>query len=270
MSVVNVDTLLIDKPIRGTMFDSITGKRLFSVDMIKDPTLECSGTVVYADDHLGAHIASFTRAKEATFSASNAQFNIDLAAAQYGTEREVAGEDSTMIIPVYEELVVGLNVNDPNTTVALTFDPEGTVAWIYKVSKAQHSVAYPVAIEASATEFSINGKTITLPTGAFEGTDKVGVWYEYATETAVKITNSSDAYAKKGRFDLEVIMVNPCNKDTKYYAHIVFPNAQLMDDVSINFNTEGNHPFSLQAIQEYCDDRTSLFSIIVPEVVEEE
>jgi hypothetical protein len=43
-----------------------------------------------------------------------------------------------------------------------------------------------------------------------------------------------------------------------------------MDDVSINFNTEGNHPFSLQAIQEYCDDRTSLFSIIVPEVVEEE
>lgn len=266
MAVSSVDSLVIDRAIRGTMFDAVTGEMLFNLEMIKDPSLECSGTLVYADDHLGAHIASFSRAKEAKFSASNALFNLSLAAAQYGSTKVVAASGSTMAIPAYDELLVG---GLPNTTVTLTHLPiAATCLWIYKVSDNHLATAYAEDTTASATKFSLVDGTgvITLPTGAFAATDKVGVWYQYASETAVSVENSSSTFAKRGRFDLEVLMCDPCDQDVQYYAHIIFANAQLENGGNINFTTEGDHAFSLVAIQDYCTTSQQLFNIIVPEV----
>ena len=267
MAVSSVDSLVIDRALKGTMFDSVTGEMLFNLEMIKDPSLECSGTLVYSDDHMGAHIASFSRAKEAKFSATNALFNLSLAAAQYGSTKVVASSGTKMNVPFYEEILVG---GAPNTTVTLSHLPvHNSALWIYKVNKQHLATAYPMATDASATEFKIVEGTgvITLPTGgAFVATDTVAIWYQYASETAVSVENSSSTFAKRGRFDLEVFMCDPCDQDTKYLAHIVFPNAQLENGGNIKFTTDGDHAFSLVAIQDYCTASQQLFNIIVPEV----
>jgi hypothetical protein len=266
MALSSVDSLVIDRALKGTMFDSVTGEMLFNLEMIKDPSLECSGTLVYSDDHLGAHIASFSRAKEAKFSATNALFNLSLAAAQYGSTKVVASSGTKMNVPIYEEHLVG---GAPNTTITLANIPvHDSVLWIYKVSKQHLSTAYPAAVSESASAFKIVEGTgvITLPTLAFAATDTVAIWYQYATATAVSVENSSSTFAKRGRFDLEVLMCDPCDQDTKYYAHIVFANAQLENGGNIKFTTDGDHAFSLVAIQDYCTSSQQLFNIIIPEV----
>lgn len=282
MAFSSLDSLVIDRAIKGTMFDSVTGAMIFNVEMIKDPSIEISGTTVFADDHMGTHIMSFNRAKEAKFSASNALFNLGLAAAQYGSTKTVAASGSTITVPIYEEILVGEEILDGetestvNATVTLSQTPVAdSVFWIYKLDGKNIGTAYSVATDASATEFKIVGTTVTLPTdtepgtGAFLATDTMAVWYEYEADSAVSVENGADAFAKSGRFDLEAIVHDPCSKDIQYHAHFIFPNAQLEGSSTINLTTEGDHPFSFVAIQDYCANGQQLFSIIIPNVDED-
>lgn len=274
MAFSSLDSIVIDRAIKGTMFDSVTGKMIFNVEMIKDPNIEISGTTVFADDHMGTHIMSFNRAKEAKFSASNALFSLGLAAAQYGSTKTIATSDSKIVVPIYEEILVGEtegegNTSVANTSVTLSQTPVAdSVLWIYKLDGKNMGTAYSVASNASATEFKIAADTITLPTGdgAFLATDVMAVWYEYAAEKAVSVENGADAFAKSGRFDLEAIVHDPCSKDIQYHAHFIFPNAQLEGNSTTNLTTEGDHPFSFVAIQDYCTTGQQLFSIIIPDV----
>lgn len=264
-----LDSIVIDRAIKGTMFDSVTGKMIFNVEMIKDPNIEISGTTVFADDHMGTHIMSFNRAKEAKFSASNALFSLGLAAAQYGSTKTIAASGSKIVVPIYEEILVGETEGEANTSVTLSQTPvDDSVLWIYKLDGKNMGTAYSVAIEASATEFKIVTDTITLPTGdgAFLATDTVALWYEYEAESAISVENGADAFAKSGRFDLEAIVHSPCSKDVQYHAHFIFPNAQLEGNSTTNLTTEGDHPFSFVAIQDYCATGQQLFSIIIPDV----
>lgn len=276
MAFSSLDSLVIDRAIKGTMFDSVTGAMIFNVEMIKDPSIEISGTTVFADDHMGTHIMSFNRAKEAKFSASNALFNLGLAAAQYGSTKTVAASGSKITVPIYEEILVGETVGEEgtaaNATVTLSQTPVAdSVFWIYKLDGKNIGTAYSVATNVSATEFKIVGTTVTLPTttGAFLATDTVAVWYEYEAASAVSVENGADAFAKSGRFDLEAIVHDPCSKDIQYHAHFIFPNAQLEGSSTINLTTEGDHPFSFVAIQDYCANGQQLFSIIIPNVDED-
>lgn len=275
MAFSSLDSLVIDRAIKGTMFDSVTGAMIFNVEMIKDPSIEISGTTVFADDHMGTHIMSFNRAKEAKFSASNALFNLGLAAAQYGSTKTVAASGSTITVPIYEEILVGETVGESgsevNATVTLSQTPVAdSVFWIYKLDGKNIGTAYSVATDASATEFKIVGTTVTLPTtDAFLATDTMAVWYEYEASSAVSVENGADAFAKSGRFDLEAIVHDPCSKDIQYHAHFIFPNAQLEGSSTINLTTEGDHPFSFVAIQDYCAAGQQLFSIIIPNVDED-
>lgn len=275
MAFSSLDSLVIDRAIKGTMFDSVTGAMIFNVEMIKDPSIEISGTTVFADDHMGTHIMSFNRAKEAKFSASNALFNLGLAAAQYGSTKTVAASGSTITVPIYEEILVGETVGESgsevNATVTLSQTPVAdSVFWIYKLDGKNIGTAYSVATDASATEFKIVGTTVTLPTtDAFLATDTMAVWYEYEADSAVSVENGADAFAKSGRFDLEAIVHDPCSKDIQYHAHFIFPNAQLEGSSTTNLTTEGDHPFSFVAIQDYCANGQQLFSIIIPNVDED-
>ena len=272
MAFSSLDSLVIDRAIKGTMFNSVTGAMIFNVEMIKDPSIEISGTTVFADDHMGTHIMSFNRAKEAKFSASNALFNLGLAAAQYGSTKTVAASGSTITVPIYEEILVGETESAANATVTLSQTPvANSVLWIYKLDGKNIGTAYSVATDASATEFKIVGTTVTLPTttGAFLSTDTMAVWYEYEAEKAVSVENGADAFAKSGRFDLEAIVHDPCSKDIQYHAHFIFPNAQLEGNSTTNLTTEGDHPFSFVAIQDYCANGQQLFSIIIPDVDED-
>ena len=47
------------------------------------------------------------------------------------------------------------------------------------------------------------------------------------------------------------------------HCYITLPNAKLTSDVDMTFTTEGTHPFTIKALQDYCDTNKRLFTISV-------
>lgn len=263
---LNINNVIINRAIRGTMFNKSTDEVMFSIDKIADPSLECGGETVYATDAQGVQIAGFGRSKSAVFSGSNALFNIDLMAAQLGADKEVAAEESKIEVPKFELIKVA----DP-TKITLTVSANQTVIdtsvkYIYSTnSDKSKNVQYVRGTAASETEFAVKGNEITLPTDVFAVGDRVAVWYSVESTVAQQVVNSATKFAGGGKFVLEVLVAEPCDVNKEYYAYIVFGNAKLDDNFTLEFNTEATHGFTINAMQDYCSDDNELFTLIIAE-----
>lgn len=258
---MNIENLLINRVVRGTLFNRLTNEVIFSLDEISNPTLECGGEQVYATDALGQNIAAFDRSKTASFSGENAMFNFGLMAAQFGTDKEIASSDNKIAVPKFELIVV-----QDTSKVTLKDEPVDTsVKYIYSTNPDKSkNTAFKRGTAASTTEFALTGKEISLPTGAFEVGDKVAIWYDAEVEKDAQIIrNTTKDFAKSGKFVLEVLVAEPCAPEVEYYAYIIFNSAKLDNNVSLNLTTEANHPFSITALRDYCSDYDELFSLIV-------
>lgn len=55
-----------------------------------------------------------------------------------------------------------------------------------------------------------------------------------------------------------------CDQTNLIYAYVIFNNAKLSPDFDWSIATDGAHPFSMKAQQDYCDKEKRLFSIVVP------
>ena len=122
---------------------------------------------------------------------------------------------------------------------------------------------YSVGTEASDTEFAIAGNVISLPTSVKAGTEMF-VMYEYETENAVEVVNSAKNFPVGCKFVMEVLGCDVCDQTNLVYAYVVFNNAKLSPDFDWSIATDGSHPFSMKAQQDYCDKEKRLFSIIIP------
>lgn len=257
---MNIDNMVINRPVRATLFDKSTNEVLFSADQLTDCSLECSGEQVFTNDALGQKIAAFDRSKDATFSASNSIINFGLMGAQFGSDKELASETNKLIVPCFELIEVGTEA----TKITLAETPATALKHIYATnSDKSKSTMYDVATDASATEFAINGKVITLPTGAFKAGDRVAVWYDKESSEAQIIKNTTTNYAKGGRFVLEVLVCDVCDVNTEYYAYLIFENSKLDNNVTITMSNEATHPFAINALQDYCSTDNELFKFII-------
>lgn len=255
----NIENLVINRVVRGTLFDKSTNEVIMSVDQISDASLECAGEQVFATDAIGQQIAAFDRSKSATFSASNALINFGLMAAQFGSDKVNGTEDAKIVVPRFELIDVA------GETVELTDEPlDGSLKYIYSThADKSKDQKYALGTAASATEFALAGKTITLPTGVFANGSRVAVWYETEMVEAQIIKNTATNFAKGGKFVLEVLACDVCDVNNEYYAYVIFGNAKLDNNTTIEFNTEATQAFSLTAMQDYCSAKNELFSIIV-------
>ena len=266
----NLENLVINRPLRGTMFDKGTNEVLYSVDQLSEASLECSGEQVYVTDALGKNIAAFDRSKNATFSATNALINLGLAAAQMGTDKEVADESSTILSPVFEAIQIGESAGTVNKTITLSKKPAGPanaeITHIYLMDSQKGIRKQKYDLGEGADCFQIADGVITLPTSVeFAAADEIAVWYETASDNAVRITNSADAFAKGGKFVLEVLLADICDPNVEYYGYVVFNNAKMDNNVTLGFNNEATHAFTINAMQDYCSKNKELFQIIVVE-----
>ena len=271
LDIFNLDNIVINRAIAGTMLDKTTKEPMFYVSQITDPSLETTGEQADVVDAMGIKIASFDRSKEATFTGSSALVNLGLAAAQFGGEKMVADADHKIIVPMREVLVA----KDGKATLSET-PVDGSVAYINAMTKdGGLGVAYKLAATEGesadeAPTFTITGKEITLPLIGEDGgapTDgtKFIVFYEKEVTSGVKITNSAEMFAKGGEFILEVLLADICDTTKPYHAYIVFPNAKMANETTIDFNNEATHGFTINAMQDYCDENKTLFEIIVTE-----
>lgn len=257
----DLNNFLIDRVRRGTMFSDTTGEALWSITQIKDASLNMTSETSDATDAIGNIITRFDRSKSAEFSATNAIWDLGLSAAQFGSEKKVASSNDTIRTPMYEQL----EVNDGK--IVLKNVPAGTtgaeIKYIYALNgDSTLGKKYALGSNVSATEFSLDAasKTITVPTGV---TGNIAVFYEYDATDAVMVQNNASEFPKAGKFVLEVIGKDTCDKTATYVAYIVFPNAKLKTDMDLGFATDSGHPFSMQMMQDYCDIEKRLFNIYV-------
>lgn len=258
-----IKNFIVDRIVRGNMYDHKTGELLWSLNQIQSPSLSMESESVDAVDALGTPLMSFDRSKSCTFSAENAIFDLSLLGEQAGAEIK----STTRTIPVFESL----DVTTVGGKVTLAHTPSDTVKYIYVLNNdGSLGKQYNVAAVASATEFAINGKEITLPTPA--GTDKdditagsrIFVSYEYEG-TATSVVNSANNFPKAGKFVMEILGRDVCDATTEVYAYLVLHNAKLSASTEVSFETEMTQGFELTAQQNYCSKENELFTLIIPE-----
>jgi hypothetical protein len=208
---------------------------------------------------MGTPIATFYRAKSAEFSAENALFDMNLMATQLGTTKKVASSTAKIVVPAMESFTVTSGLK-----YELKHTPKTAPTEIYAINgDSTFGVKYVKATEASATAFAIADKTITLPTDVSVGTEMF-VMYEYETENAVEVVNSAKNFPVGCKFVMEVLGCDVCDQTNLVYAYVIFNNAKLSPDFDWSIATDGTHPFSMKAQQDYCDKEKRLFSIIIP------
>ncbi|MEY8365737.1 hypothetical protein AALA22_08855 [Anaerovoracaceae bacterium 41-7] len=258
--VLNIDNLIINRIVRGTLFDKSTAEVIVSVDQLREASLECGGEQVFATDALGQNIAAFDRSKSATLTASNAILNFGLMAAQLGSDKVVATEENKLVSPAFELI----EVKDP-TKITLGATPiDGTLKYIYSThNDKSKNVQYTLGTAASESEFAIVGTEITLPTDAFKVGDMVAVWYEKEVSRGVEIINSTQKFAKGGKFVLEVLACDVCDTNKEYYTYVIFNNAKFDNNSTIDFSNEAQQQFTINAMQDYCSKNNELFRIVV-------
>ena len=255
----DLNNFVIDRIVRGVALSQKDDSVLFSINQIQNASLNCASESADAVDALGTPIATFYRAKSAEFSAENALFDMSLMATQLGTEKKVASATSKITVPAMETFTVV-----EGGKYELKHTPKVAPTEIYALNgDSTFGTKYEKATAASATAFSIADKTVSLPTGVAVGTDMF-VMYEYESENAVEVVNSATKFPTGCKFVLEVLGCDVCDQTNLIYSYIIFPNFKLSPDFDWSVATDGAHPFSGKAQQDYCDKQKLLFNVIIP------
>lgn len=248
------------------MTSTADGSVMYSINQIEEPSLNITSEEATAVDALGTTIATYNRAKNAEFSASNSLFDLSLLASQMGTEKKVASSSTKLTVPIFETIDVVAGAGE----VTLKYEPKaGAIDAIYELKGDSTLGTKYTATSGSATTdkfvYENSSKKISLPTSITEEC-QIFVMYEYESENAVSVAGTATEFPKAGKFVLEVLGNDVCDPTTLIYAYIVFPNAKLDSNIDLTFTTEGKHPFSLKCQQNYCDKDKKLFEIIIPQI----
>lgn len=255
----NKNELILDRVRALSAHDLSNDALLLRLTSLEDPSLQCTAEGDEVTDAVGALITVLYRAKKATFSATNSLVSLDLAAAQYGTQKEVASESNKIVTSTYEILTIA------EGKVTLKHTPANDVLWIYSIANNETGTGYKAGTNASETEFSINGAEITVPTGL---TGKVYVEYEYEAEEAARIVNSASNFPEACKVRIYAYFRDKCNENVVYSGVIVCPKAKLNpEQVELALTSTGKHAFEFTMMKDYCaeEGEDTLFTIVVSE-----
>lgn len=259
----NPNNFVIDRVLRGDMTSKSDGSYMWSINQVTEPQLSITTESADAVDALGSKIATFYRSKTAEFTANNSIFDLGLFAAQQGNEKEIASSSNKIVCPARETITCPAESKE----VVLKHTPIEKPAFIFKLNGDDtmgEKLEYSSTGSAGKFTYDDAEHKITLPTDAVAGTQYF-VMYEYESESAVAVVGDAIHFPKAGVFTMEILGTDVCDQDTLIHAFLVFPNSKLKADVDVSFTTDGNHPFTIEANQDYCDSQKVLFKLIVPD-----
>lgn len=247
---INMNNFVIDRVLRA-VGKSKDGDVLFAINQVTNPSLSVSSETSEAVDALGSRIAVFNRAKSCEFSAENALFDMALMAQQAGSgEGVVRGEVKT--VPAFDLMEDGKLAHTPAKADALKIyelNGDGSFgAEIKKSADAGVDGGYVLGAE----------NAVTLP----EGKKGIAV-YEYDATSAIAVVNSATEFPKACQLILEVLGCDVCNQEELIYAYLIFPNFKISPDFDWSMATDGTHPFSGTAMQNYCDEKKELYKLVI-------
>ena len=265
----NKNELILDKVRSLTTHDLETNELLFRLTSLEDPSLSCTAEGEEIVDAIGALITTLYRAKKATFSASNSLISLDLAAAQYGTKKEVAGvevdEDGNAILPTITDYAYEILKVD-GATVKLANKPNvDSIKYIYSIENNEIGTAYKAGSAATATEFVVaEDGTVTLPTAVTSG--KVYVEYTYENANALRVVNKASNFPTACSMIIYAYFKDVCNENKVYSGKIICPKAKLNpEQVELALTSTGKHAFEFTMMRDYCaeEGEDELFSIVI-------
>lgn len=248
----DINNFVIDRIVRGVALSQKDDSVLFSINQIQNASLNCASESTDAVDAMGTPIATFYRAKTAEFSAENALFDMNLMATQLGTEKKVASDGAKIVVPAMESFTVA-----EGGKYTLKHKAIAAPAEIYAINDdSTFGVKYKKAKESAVSDvefvYTELDNTLTLPTGLAVGTEMF-VMYEYESTEAVEVVNSAKNFPVGCKFIMEVLGCDVCDQTNLIYAYVIFNNAKLSPDFDWSIATDGAHPFSMKAQQDYCD-----------------
>lgn len=258
MANLNLSNFIVDRVISGVGYRS-DDSVLFKIDQCQNTSITCGSESTDIVDNVGSPIMTLYRSKTCEISGENAILDFNLTAVQMGTEKNVADVGNTIVVPAQEIFEKKTGVN----TYELKHVPIAAPAFLYTLNNdSSLGEKYAASTSASDKAFSIEGQTITLPTSIADGT-QMFVSYEYNSDAAVEIVNSAKNFPKSCKLVLRVLGYNPCNKDNKLGAYIVFNSFEMSPDFDLSLNVGEAQSWSGKASQDYCSKDKRLMSIIV-------
>jgi hypothetical protein len=232
------------------------------MDQCQNTSITCGSESTDIVDNVGSPIMTLYRSKTCEISGENAILDFNLTAVQMGTEKNVAAQGATIVVPAQEVFEAGAAYTLKHKPVA-----DATPAFVYALNKdSSLGDKYKVgtAADEEKKEFAYDAEThtITLPAGIAAGT-QMFVSYEYESDAAVEIVNSAKNFPKSCKLVLRVLGYNPCNKDNKLGAYVIFPSFEMSPDFDLSLNVGEAQSWSGKASQDYCSKDKRLMSIVV-------
>ena len=249
---MNINNFVIDRIVRA-VGKSSDDELLFVINQVTNASLNVTSETAEAVDALGTPIAIFNRAKTCEFSAENALFDLNLMAVQAGEDGDGNGSKVTadIVAPAFDEVKEG----------KLHHTPVGEVK--FYTLNGDDSLGESIAVSADGGEdggIVLEGTTITK--GMPEGVRVMAV-YEYNADNAIAVINSAKKFPKACELVLEVLGCDVCKQDELIYAYLIFPNFKISPDFDWSIATDGAHPFSGRAMQDYCDAEKILYKLVI-------
>ena len=259
------DKIIIDSIDLVSAFDKADGSLKFLFDQVQDGTITNGAEIVYQTGKSGMRIAAIDRNKTSTFTCNNGYVIVSAYASQLGSEVVNAGSGAPIVVPTVEFIRVGAE----GTTITLSATPSGPegaeIPFIYKANKDKtQGKKFAIAGEASKSEFSLAGTTITLPTDVFAEGDIVIVPYDAEVTVGKKIVNSGDNFSDTVRLVIDCTCRDVCNNSVVYHGTFVFGNAKIDGNFDIAFgDTPTVHAFSAEAMADICSTDQELFAFFI-------
>ena len=271
---LNISNLVIDRILRGVMFSTTTREALWSVSQISSFSISITTDSQDAVDGTGTPIMTFYRAKQCEISAENALWDLSLFAAQGGGVQALqsSSAQNRFNVPIFDEIEMASATSATLThTPVLPAGETYAVPYVY-VLNGDGSMGKKLVCGGTAAEgvYTQSGTTLTFASGDLAVGDTIIAFYEYEANgtsgnQAVKLMNTAKDFPKAGKFVLEILCCDPCDRTNLYYAYLIMPAATLAPDVDLDFATDATHAFTLRAQQDYCDRSKVLYQLIVPE-----
>ena len=257
MANLNLSNFIVDRVISGVGYRG-DGSVLFKMDQCQNTSITCGSEATDIVDNVGSPIMTLYRSKTCEISGENAILDFNLTAVQMGVEKNVASADATFVAPAQEVFEA------KGGAYQLKHAPIAAPAFLYALNNdSSLGEKYALGTSATATEFACTKDgAITLPTDVADGT-QMFVSYEYNATAGVEIVNSAKNFPKSCKLVLRVLGYNPCNKDNKLGAYILFPSFEMSPDFDLSLNAGEAQSWSGKASQDFCSRDKRLMSIIV-------
>lgn len=252
MANLNLSNFIVDRVISGVGYRS-DDSVLFKMDQCQNTSITCGSESTDIVDNVGSPIMTLYRSKTCEISGENAILDFNLTGVQMGTEKTVASEGATVVVPAQEVFEAKGGV------YTLKQLPIEAPAFLYALNE-DSSLGEKYALETSG--FAVDGQEVTLPEGIKDGT-MMFISYEYAATSAVEIVNSAKNFPKSCKLVLRVLGYNPCNKDNKLGAYIIFPSFEMSPDFDLSLNAGEAQSWSGKASQDFCSKDRALMRIVV-------